>query len=107
MTTFKDRLGALLAARSMTYGKLAQDINVSRQSVQTWGSGRSEPTQPNLYKLADYFGVSADWLRTGDHPNARDLTEPVAPTPLEGKLNDNDYVYIPEYRIPYRQLYAL
>ena len=99
MTTFKDRLNSLLATRSLTYGKLAKDINVSRQSVQTWGSGRSEPTGPNLYKIAEYFDVSAEWLKTGVHPEASELADPVAATPEEGRLNDDDYVYIPEYRI--------
>lgn len=99
MTTFKDRLNSLLAARSLTYGKLAHAIGASRQSVQTWGSGRSVPTAPNLYKLASYFEVSPDWLKTGIHPEASELTEPVAPTPYEGQLPDDDFVYIPEYRI--------
>lgn len=96
---FKDRLSSLLAAKNLTYSQLAQELGVSRQGVQTWASGRSTPTGKNLYRLADYFGVSAEWLKTGGHPESSEIGESVQEEPRFEKLDDDDFVYIPEYEL--------
>lgn len=101
MTKFKDRLSSLLAAKNLTYTQLASAIGVSRQGVQTWAAGRSVPTGKNLYRLADFFGVSADWLKTGEHPDADDVGEPVGQVPTFDKLSDDDFVYVPEYGLTF------
>lgn len=53
-----DKLGQNAAARAM---------KLPLYSVQKYMAGIAEPTQASLEKLADYFGVSAWYLR-GDSP---------------------------------------
>ena len=42
--------------------KLAENIGVNVQTISYWESGSNEPKASYVYKLAIYFGVSADYL---------------------------------------------
>ncbi len=97
---FKDRLNSLLASKNLTYTDLAKVVGVTRQGVQSWSSGRTVPTGKNLYKLAQYFGVPAEWLKTGEHSTGDAVCSAIAPGPEPGTpLNDEEYVCIPEYSL--------
>ena len=55
-----ENIVALRKKRGLTQEKLAEVIEVSRQSVTKWESGESEPSIDKLIKLSKYFGVSID-----------------------------------------------
>ena len=42
--------------------KLAKDIGVNKQTITFWEEGINEPKISYLCTLADYFGVTADFL---------------------------------------------
>lgn len=56
------RLKELLAERSETIYKFSKDSGVSRHSATNYYYGIVLPGAYNLMKVADYFGVSADYL---------------------------------------------
>ena len=62
MKIFGERLLELRKEKGVSQAKLAKDLGVSFSVVCYWETNRSEPTAPNLVKLADYFGVSVDFL---------------------------------------------
>ena len=41
---------------------LAEELGVSRQAVSKWETGEAEPEIGKLKRLAEIFGVTADWL---------------------------------------------
>ena len=41
---------------------LAKQIDVSAMSVSDWTNGNVQPTAENIYIIAEYLGVSADYL---------------------------------------------
>ena len=47
---------------------LADKLGVSRQSVSKWETGESNPDITKIPLLAKEFGVSADWLLSGEEP---------------------------------------
>jgi len=49
-------------AKNMTQEKLAQQLNISFQSVSKWENGQSEPDLETFAKLAKILGVSTDEL---------------------------------------------
>ena len=60
---FRIKLKELREARGISQQELADDIGVSPSAVGMWESGRREPrTLEQLGKIANYFGVSADYL---------------------------------------------
>lgn len=46
----------------LTQMQLAKAIGVGQSSVSDWLNSKSEPSIDNLWKLADYFDVSIDFL---------------------------------------------
>ncbi len=60
---FKIRLKALREGKGMTQRDFATDFGVSKGTVGMWESGAREPrTLDELNRIADYFGVSSDYL---------------------------------------------
>lgn len=39
---------------------------ITKSTFSDWKSGRSKPKDEKLKKIADFFGVSTDYLRTGE-----------------------------------------
>ena len=62
MKIFADRLKDLRSEKGVSQAQLAKTLGVSFGIVCYWETDRSEPTAPNLVKIADYFGVSVDYL---------------------------------------------
>lgn len=62
MKIFADRLSELRKEKGVSQAELARKLQVSYSVVCYWESNRSEPTAPNLVKIADYFEVSVDYL---------------------------------------------
>ena len=62
MKIFAERLLELRKEKGISQAALAKALEVSYAVVCYWETDRSEPTAPNLVKLADYFDVSVDYL---------------------------------------------
>ncbi len=61
MLPFPQRLGLLLRQKGITQDELARALGKSRQSVSQYCNG-AEPDFPSLVKIADYLGVTVDYL---------------------------------------------
>lgn len=55
----------LLQKYNITPYKVAKEAGVTQTALSNWKSGRSTPTTKTLQKIADYFGVTIDYLMTG------------------------------------------
>lgn len=55
----------LLQKYGVTPYKVAKEAGVTQTALSNWKSGRSTPTTKTLQKIADYFGVTLDYLLTG------------------------------------------
>lgn len=62
MKIFAERLLELRKEKGLSQAALAKKLGVSYAVVCYWETDRSEPTAPNLVKIADYFDVSVDFL---------------------------------------------
>jgi len=56
------RLKLLRKEKDVMQKEIAQLLDVSIRSYQYYESNKLEPNLVNLVKLADYFGVSLDYL---------------------------------------------
>ncbi len=59
---------------------LAEQLDVSRQSVSKWESGTSIPDLDKILKLSNLFGVSTDYLLKDDHEEIAHIDTPDLPT---------------------------
>lgn len=60
----------LLEERGVTAYKVSKATGIAGSTFSDWKSGRSTPKQDKLQKIADYFGVSVDFLITGKEKTA-------------------------------------
>lgn len=71
--TFAEKLTRLRKSANLSQEDLADRLGVSRQAVSRWEQGSTYPDLPNLQRIMQTFGVSADYL-------IDDSLDTVAPT---------------------------
>lgn len=59
---FKERLVKLRKELNLTQEDFAQKIGYTRTAISAWEIGRNEPSNSDTVKIADFFGVSTDYL---------------------------------------------
>ncbi len=59
---FKERLRFLREERSISQRQLSNDLGLSNSMIHFYESGEKEPSITITQKIADYFGVSIDYL---------------------------------------------
>jgi transcriptional regulator with XRE-family HTH domain len=59
---FAERLSDLLNEYNLSKRAFAKKMGVSAMSVSDWTTGKIQPTAENIYLVAEYFNVSADYL---------------------------------------------
>lgn len=59
---FKERLALLMNKRSVSQQNLASVLGIARQSISQYLEGNTLPNAEKICAMADYFGVSTDYL---------------------------------------------
>ena len=63
----------LLQRYGVTAYKVSKETGVTQSTLSDWKRGRSTPKTENMKKLADYFGITVDYLMTGiDTPKQKE-----------------------------------
>ena len=63
---FSERLEELLKERRLTWKEVAATLHIGRNQKKYWSDNEVVPGLETLTKLAEYFGVSVDYLRGTD-----------------------------------------
>lgn len=61
----------LLQKRKVTAYQVCKATGIASATISDWKNGKSKPKQEKLKKIADYFGVSLDYLTTGRESAAK------------------------------------
>lgn len=56
----------LLSKYGVTAYRVAKETGITTATLTNWKQGKYTPKQDKLQKIADYFGVSLDYLMTGN-----------------------------------------
>ena len=59
---FSERFKTLKHSKNITTVAIANKLGITKQSVHTWETMKTLPSADKLVELADYFGVSIDYL---------------------------------------------
>ncbi|MGN1103407.1 MAG: helix-turn-helix domain-containing protein [Candidatus Coproplasma sp.] len=73
--SFAENLQYLRKKNKITQEELAEELNLSRQSVSKWETGEAYPETDKLIALCDKFGVTLDELVRGDLTNEDSIEE--------------------------------
>lgn len=63
-----DRIFNLMQERGVKASDVARQTGVKRAAISKWKTGRTSPGVNALILLADYFGVTVDYLVGHDTP---------------------------------------
>ncbi len=65
----------LLQKFGITAYKVSKATGVTQSTLSDWKRGRSTPKTDNMKKIADYFGVTVDYLMNGEEePQKKEIT---------------------------------
>ena len=77
-----EKLAELRAENNMSQFEVAEALNVSRQAISRWETGRAKPSTEKLIALSRLYGVPLDELVGGEPARAESGAENVeAPAP--------------------------
>lgn len=62
----RNRLPELRAERGWSQGRLAEELDVSRQTVSSLEKGRYDPSLPLAFRIARTFGLRIDEIFSDD-----------------------------------------
>ena len=112
---FKNRLVKLRKELSLTQEEFAQKIGYTRTAISAWEIGRNEPSNADTVKIADFFGVSTDYLL--GKTDLRNAVVSISKIPILGTVkagydwlaeeNIVDYITIKEHIPNINEYFAL
>lgn len=59
---FAEKLKILRLEMNMTQNQLSDVLDTTQRKISYWESGKIEPDLCSLWKIADFFDVSVDYL---------------------------------------------
>lgn len=71
---FLERIAALISSRGITRNKLLHDLGLDKNSFFNWEKRGTIPSGDVVAKIADYFGVSVDYLLGQEEESERAIT---------------------------------
>ena len=83
---FFDRFSELCQAKGITPSRAAIEMGINKGTVSVWKNKGSLPQSAQLQKIADYFGVSTDYLLNGSDNDSSEKKE----TPALTKKDERD-----------------
>lgn len=58
------------------------DLHIPAQTISNWKTRDKAPKSEELYQIAQYLGVSMEWLLTGEEPSSTALPQGIEKFPL-------------------------
>ncbi len=68
------RIKELRTAHNLTQVEFGNKLSVAKQTVSNWENNNIQPSIDMLIKIADYFGVSTDYLLGRSNDNSLDVS---------------------------------
>ncbi|MFR1807952.1 MAG: helix-turn-helix domain-containing protein [Pygmaiobacter massiliensis] len=91
--TFAEILIDLMQSSGTTNYRLSKSIGCSATTVANWLAGKA-PSADKLQSIADYFGVTVDYLLTGEQKEKK----PAAKSDEPDILDEVDIAFYGEYK---------
>ena len=69
--TINERMFALLSERRVSQNQFASSVGINPRNVSSWQTRGTDPPANVICKIAEFFGVSVEWLLSGEeHPHS-------------------------------------
>lgn len=104
MSPILERLYALMRERGVNGKQVSETLHLSNSAFTDWKKGRAKPGVENLSKLAEYFGVSLDYLVFGKETVPTPEVIPESNERISVNSLDDSSLFDEELRIKLRRL---
>lgn len=74
----------LLQEKGITPYRVSKETGVSQGSLSDWKNGKSKPKYEKMVKIAEFLGVSVEYLTTGQEPHTTETADVLHPEKLGG-----------------------
>ena len=88
-----ERIIKLMEEKGINGAELAKMIGLSHGVVSEWKKGKAKPGTEAIIKIANYFGVTTDYLLTGKTNNSRPTIINLVENPKEDIAMENQDMY--------------
>ena len=85
-----ERILCLMEERKITAAKLSKDLGLNSSAISEWKKGKSRPGTDAIIKIAEYLGVTTDYLLTGKEPYLKLLTNKKKSDGMERRIIDRE-----------------
>lgn len=87
-----DKIKQLASERSVTIAEIERATGISNGQIRRWDT--SSPKAENLAKVADYFGVSTDYLLGRDSKNRTSSQAELIAAHIDNGVSDEEMTQI-------------
>ncbi len=104
-SVFQKRFSNLMKERGITQAEASEGIGITRQAISLYATGKRTPDINSLYRICDYFKVSADYflglsgVRSFDI-NDKAISEKLGLNDRSIKILEGYQKYLPGFLIP-------
>ena len=84
MSNFAENLRKALFDKHLKAIDVARGTNITPSVISRYLSGTNQPSRDNLFAVANYLGISSEWLLSS--PEAPESKKPVHNTPHQDKI---------------------
>lgn len=88
--TLGEKIYELRNQHNLSQGDLANELNISRQSISKWENNNSTPDLEKIVKLAEIFNVSLNELIKDEEQKTPEIDTSVQNTHTENSLSENE-----------------
>lgn len=80
----------LCETNKVTPYRVCKETGITTATISNWKAGRYIPKQDKMQKIADYFGVTLDYLLTGKEfdGNMKSAVQPIAERDIAKRFDD-------------------
>lgn len=92
-----EQISLLRTKRGWTQQKLADELQVSKQSISYWETGRKAPKMKKIEEMAQLFNVSVSYILDGETKQTHSNTAETIAAHLDGELSEEELKKVLEY----------
>ena len=81
----------LCELNNVTPYRVCKETGITTATISNWKAGRYVPKQDKMKKIADYFGVTVDYLMTGEEDTGVEGTKDIA---KEKRIREYDRILL-------------
>ena len=93
MNALSERITLIAKNTGMTNTAFAEKLNITQASVSRLLSGKQNPSDRTLIDICDKLGVNEPWLRPGEGPMYKEVSEEEALSEFFGRMLKEDVPY--------------